>query len=658
MCGIAGFMDFSGRKGKDALEALAAGMARAIRHRGPDGHGVWSDPECGLAFGHRRLSIIDLSHHGHQPMSSASGRYVLTYNGEIYNFQSLRRELEALGHPFRGHSDTEVMLTAFDQWGVTDALPRLNGMFAFAVWDRQERLLRIARDRLGEKPLYYGWQNNVLFFASELKAIRAYPGFAPKIDRDALTLFFRYNYIPSPYSIFQGIRKLPPASSAVFSAREGPNSPGHPVAYWNFPAVASQGELAPFTGSEAELAAELETLLTDAVGLRMVADVPLGAFLSGGIDSSTIVALMQAQSMKKVRTFSIGFHEKAFNEAGFAKDVASHLGTDHTELYVSPSETRDVIARLPQLYDEPFSDSSQIPTFLVSQLARRHVTVGMTGDGGDELFGGYNRYLWAPRLGNIIDRMPGSLRDGLALLLTGPPPWAWNAFLKMLGPVMPRKFRVSNPEDKLHKLAALLRFKKEMYFGLVSNWKDPEAVVVGGNEPPTPLTDASSRKDFSDARRRMMYLDTLTYLPDDILAKVDRASMGVSLETRIPLLDHRVVEFAWRVPTAMKFRDGNGKWLLRQVLHKFVPRELIERPKMGFGVPIGDWLRGPLRDWAEALLDPERIRSEGYLNARPIQEKWRAHLTGSQNWQYLLWGILMFQCWHENLRSSEGEMSA
>ena len=650
-------MDCAGRMGKDQLEAIAAGMAHAIRHRGPDGNGVWSDPEHGLAFGHQRLSIIDLSHHGHQPMASPSGRYVVTYNGEVYNFRSLRRELEALGHPFRGHSDTEVMLAAFDEWGVTDTLPRLNGMFAFAVWDRRERLLRIARDRLGEKPLYYGWQNNVLFFASELKAIRAYPGFVPNIDRGALTLLLRYNYIPAPYSIFQGIRKLPPASSAVFSAEQGQNSPGEPVAYWNALEMASRGENEPFTGSEAEVAEELETLLIDAVGLRMVADVPLGAFLSGGIDSSTIVALMQAQSMKKVRTFSIGFHEKAFNEAGFAKEVAQHLGTDHSELYVSPAETRDVIPRLPHLYDEPFSDSSQIPTFLVSQLARRQVTVGMTGDGGDELFGGYNRYIWGPRLGNIMDRIPAPLRSGLALLLTVPPPWTWNTVVKMLGQVLPRKYRLSNPEDKLHKLAALLRFKKGMYYGLVSNWKDPESVVLGGSEPPTPFTDAYSRDDFSDARQRMMYLDLLTYLPGDILAKVDRASMGVSLETRIPLLDHRVVEFAWRVPTEMKFRHGNGKWLLRQVLHKYVPRELIERPKMGFGVPIGEWLRGPLRDWAETLLAPERIRSEGYLDPKPIQEKWRKHLTGSQNWQYLLWGVLMFQSWHENLRSEVGNNS-
>ncbi|HAA30512.1 MAG TPA: asparagine synthase (glutamine-hydrolyzing) [Cyanobacteria bacterium UBA8553] len=643
MCGITGFWDTSGQISTDKMQWIVRQMSDTLLHRGPDDGGTWVDVEAGIALGHRRLSILDLSPEGHQPMQSASGRYVIVFNGEIYNFLELRQELESLGHHFRGHSDTEVMLASFSQWGLNQALGRFNGMFAFALWDRQERVLHLGRDRLGEKPLYYGCINQTFFFGSELKALKAHPKFQAEINRDALALFVRHNCIPAPYSIYQGIYKLPPGTVLTWKG-DGNLTP---VPYWSAKEVAERGVAKSFVGSESEAVARLEALLQEAVALRMVADVPLGAFLSGGIDSSTVVALMQSQSSQPVKTFSIGFYEEAYNEAKDAKAVAEHLGTDHTELYVTPEEAIAVIPKLPTLYDEPFSDSSQIPTFLVSQLAKQHVTVSLSGDGGDELFGGYNRYFWGRSIWGKIGWMPQHLRQVAASALTSLSPQTWNQLFTGFGAVLPPVLRQRNPGDKLHKLAEILAVDSPdtMYKGLVSHCKEPEYLVFGSLEPSTTLTDRKKWARLPDFTQRMMFLDTVTYLPDDILTKVDRASMGVSLEARVPLLDHRLVEFAWQLPLDMKIRNEQGKWLLRQVLYKYVPQKLIERPKMGFGIPIDDWLRGPLRDWAEALLDEKRLREEGFFDPQPIREQWTEHLSGERNWQYYLWDVLMFQAW-------------
>ncbi|WP_414585247.1 asparagine synthase (glutamine-hydrolyzing) [Scytonema sp. PCC 10023] len=644
MCGITGFFDAVLQRSTLEMESVVQNMSHALYHRGPDNGGIWIDTENGIALGHRRLAIIDISPEGHQPMVSGNGRYAIVFNGEIYNFLELRRDLEKLGHHFRGHSDTEVMLASFSQWGVFEAIKHFNGMFAFALWDRQERVLHLGRDRLGEKPLYYGWCGNTFLFASELKALKAHPDFHPEINRDALALFLRYSCVPTPYSIYQGIYKLPPGCVLTWN---GVNTHPKPVPYWSAKEAAELGTAKPFTGSEQEAVAEMEALLREAVGLRMVADVPLGAFLSGGIDSSTVVALMQAQSSQPVKTFTIGFHEKAYNEAEHAKAVAQHLGTNHTELYLTPEDTLAVIPKLPVLYDEPFSDPSQIPTFLVSQLARQHVTVSLSGDGGDELFGGYNRYFWGRSIWQKIGWMPKSLRQIAAHGLTSLSPQTWDRVFTNFGAVLPAKLRYSTVGDHLHKLAGVLAVSdpEAMYASLVSHWKEPEAIVIGSCEPITAVSDRQCWPQLPDYTQRMMYLDTVTYLPDDILVKVDRASMGVSLEGRIPLLDHRIVEFAWRIPLSMKIRNGQGKWLLRQILYKYVPQELIERPKMGFGVPIDSWLRGPLREWAEDLLDESRLHQQGFLNPKPIQQKWKEHISGDRNWQYYLWDVLMFQAW-------------
>jgi asparagine synthase (glutamine-hydrolysing) len=644
MCGITGFFEPVCQRSPEEMEFVVQKMSHALDHRGPDSSGVWIDPESGIGLGHRRLAILDLSPLGHQPMHSVDGRYTIVFNGEIYNFLELRQELEKLGYNFRGHSDTEIMLASFSQWGVIGSVERFNGMFAFALWDRKERVLHLGRDRLGEKPLYYGWVGNTFLFASELKAFKAFPNFHPEINRDALALFLRYSYVPTPYSIYQDIYKLPPGCLLSWN---GTNNYPKPVAYWSVKEAAQLGIANPFTGSEAEALAQIEALLLEAVKLRMVADVPLGAFLSGGIDSSCVVALMQAQSSQPVKTFTIGFHEKAYNEAEHAKAVAQYLGTNHTELYLTPEDTLGVIPKLPFLYDEPFSDPSQIPTFLVSQLAKQHVTVSLSGDGGDELFGGYNRYFWGRSIWQKIGWMPKTLRQTAAQGLTSLSPQTWDRILTNVSPLLPSKAKYSSFGGYLHKLAGVLAVPDPdaMYVGLVSHWNEPESVVINSREPLTTVSDRQSWAQLSDYTERMMYLDTVTYLPDDILVKVDRASMGVSLEGRIPLLDHRVVEFAWRLPLSMKIRDEQGKWLLRQVLYKYVPQQLIERPKMGFGVPIDSWLRGPLREWSEELLDENRLHQQGFLNPQPIREKWTEHLSGDRNWQYYLWDVLMFQAW-------------
>lgn len=633
-------------------------MVDTLLHRGPDDAGVWADVNAGIALAHRRLSILDLSPAGHQPMVSANGRFIIVFNGEIYNHLELRSALELGRSPtcWRGHSDTETLLAAFDVWGIEATLKRVVGMFALALWDRQARSLTLARDRLGEKPLYYGYSGSVFLFGSELKALRAHPEFAADIDRDALTLYLRYSNVPAPFSIYQGIRKLLPGTwltldEADFAEHRLPA----PHAYWSVRDAAVAGRSAPFAGSAAEAQTELERVLSQAVVGQMMADVPLGAFLSGGIDSTTVVALMQKHSARPVKTFTIGFHEAGYNEAEHAHAVARHLHTEHTEWYVTPEEAQAVIPRLPALYDEPFADSSQIPTFLVSQLARQHVTVSLSGDGGDELFGGYNRYFWAMNIWRRLGWAPKSLRAAIAGVLTAFPPAAWNRVFKGFSRLLPANLRYANPGDKLHKLAEILAVKRpeEIYLGLVSHWKQPAQVVAGGFEPPTILTDSSHWAELPDFEQRMMYLDTVTYLPDDILTKVDRAAMGVSLETRVPMLDHRVLEFAWTLPLSMKIRHGQGKWLLRQVLYQHVPKELIERPKMGFGIPLDQWLRGPLRGWAEDLLVEQRLRQEGFFHPEPIRQKWIEHLDGRRNWSYYLWDVLMFQAWLEGAAESK-----
>lgn len=648
MCGIAGFLDSSGRQSGDALASTVSAMAETLAHRGPDGHGAWVDPDAGVALGHRRLAILDLSPEGHQPMSSPGGRYVLSYNGEVYNFKELRRQLAAEGHRFRSGSDTEVLVAGIERWGLETALERLNGMFAFALWDRRERTLSLVRDRLGEKPLYYGWMGRAFVFASELKALRAHPAFVDEIDRGALALYFRHNCVPAPHSVYRHVRKLLPGTLLTVPAGATSLADLATEAYWSARDAAAAGTRQPFDAAPEELEDELDHLLRDAVRLRMRADVPLGAFLSGGIDSSVVVALMQAQSTERVRTFTIGFEDPAYDESADAAKVASHLGTDHLDLRVTPEEAMAVVPRLPVLYDEPFADSSQIPTFLVSEMARREVTVSLSGDGGDELFAGYNRYEWCGPIWDRARRVPAGLRRVGAAVLLGIPSERWDQLFRLAGPALPSRLRVRTPGYKIQKLCSVLGAAglEEMYLGLASHWKHPDKLVRDAVESPSALTDPRRHPDLSDPVERMMYFDLVTYLPDDILAKLDRASMSVSLECRVPLLDHRVVEFAWRLPLSLKLRDGRGKWLLRRVLHRYVPPELLKRPKMGFGLPIGQWLRGPLRAWSEELLDERRLRRDGLLDPTPVRALWQRHLAGHEH-QDQLWDVLMFQAWRE-----------
>ncbi len=652
MCGFVGFIGGVATDGRIGDEAILKRMADAIRYRGPDDDGYWCDVNRRIGLGHRRLSVVDLSLAGHQPMQLASRRYVIVFNGEVYNHLLLRHDLERAGKApnWRGHSDTETLLAGFEVWGIQGVLERAIGMFAFAVWDKQTHILTLGRDRIGEKPLYYGWQgrgdNAVFLFGSELKALRAHPSFENKINRGALSLQLRYNYIPAPYSIYEGITKLSPGSLLTVSLQQREPKVWE---YWSGAQVAARGAQNLSIDNPNQAVDALEMLLKDAVGQQMMADVPLGAFLSGGVDSSTIVALMQAQSSRPVKTFSIGFQEKGYNEAEYAKAVAKHLGTDHTELYINAAQAMAVIPRLPVLYDEPFSDSSQIPTFLVSQLARQYVTVSLSGDAGDELFCGYNRYQMAANLWRALAFVPLPLRKLAAIGLTCISSRTWSKWAATVERFLPHSVRFANLGDKIHKGAEVLttRSPDALYLGLVSHWADPASIVINGSEPPTLLMNGMLNLNGLDIVQRMMVLDMLTYLPDDIMVKVDRAAMGVSLETRAPFLDHRVIEFAWRLPQAMKLRDGKTKWILRQVLYRHVPEALIERPKMGFGVPIADWLRGPLKDWAESLLDESRLRREGFFRPALIRKKWYEHLSGQRDWQYQLWGVLMFQLWLE-----------
>jgi len=641
MCGIAGYWNSTRRIA--SAETVCA-IADAIRLRGPDDHGEWTDSETGIALAHRRLSIIDLTREGHQPMPSPSGRYVITFNGEVFNFEDVRAELPDV--PWRGRSDTEVMLAAFEKWGIRPAVQRFVGMFAFAVWDRQERELYLVRDRLGIKPLYYGYSGGVLMFGSELKALRAHPAFNSKINRGAIMLLMRHNYIPNPHSIYEGIYKLAPGS--ILRLRSGiETTESVPESYWAAQEVAEKGVANPLNDDPESVIERLHDLLKASVRLRMIADVPIGAFLSGGIDSSTVVSLMQVQSCRPVRTFSIGFAEHGYDEAPYAAEIARHLGTDHTELYVTPAEAQMVIPCLPDYYDEPFADSSQIPTILVSHLARRHVTVSLSGDGGDELFAGYPRYASTEKLWIRMNRIPRWVCSSFAWGLDCFSAETWESVLRFADKWLPGAVRSRWTADRVESFLCLLGSTSEdsIYYSLLSHWHHPEWVVINGAEPPTAFTDAARQARLPTSVDRMMFLDLVSYLPDDILTKIDRASMSVSLEARVPLLDHRVVEFAWALPLDLKRRNGEEKWVLRQILDKYVPRKLLDRPKMGFGMPVGEWLRGELRPWAEELLDPARLKREQFFNPEVVQRKWVEHLSCRGNWQYQLWNVLMFQAW-------------
>ncbi len=665
MCGIAGFWDQPGPE--DAFTPVLKRMAASLRHRGPDSSGLWFDQRAGIGFAHTRLAIVDLSPAGHQPMHSNDARWTITFNGEVYNFEAIRRELDAAGLApsggWRGHSDTEIILAAVSGWGVERALSRFVGMFAMALWDHRERELWLIRDRLGIKPLYYGFCGTTLVFASELKALRALSSWRGEVDARALALYLRYLYVPAPLSIWQGVQKLLPGAwlritAADMEQRRVPE----PVRYWRVEDAVAAGLADPFAGSEAELVRELDQRLSNAVGLRLVADVPLGAFLSGGIDSSTVVALMQAQSSQPVRTYSIGTHSSDYNEAEQAKAVARHLGTAHTELYVEPEQALAVVPLLPEHYDEPYADISQIPTLLVSRLARRDVTVSLSGDGGDELFGGYTRYLQGPGLWRRMSRLPLPLRRLVAGALRHGGEAGLDAVYRAVAPLLPPERRQTLFRDKIQKVTEGLcaPHGPGFYRALTSLWHNPGQLLQSercASPPPLapglfglPLHPADDGQNCGlpagmDYAAWMMAADQTSYLPDDILTKLDRASMAVSLEARVPLLDHRVVEFAWRIPPGLTFRAGRGKHALRRVLETYVPPALTDRPKQGFDLPLDAWLRGPLRGWAEELLDAREMQRQGYLNPEPVRQAWTAHLSGRRNLQHQLWGVLMFQAW-------------
>ncbi len=642
MCGIAGFLMESGRVNGYAPEKLIEKMTNILAHRGPDNAGTWCDDVSGVYFGHRRLSILDLSTAGKQPMESACGRYVITYNGEVYNFQDIKKKLEAeFDFSFKTHTDTEVILEACAKWGVDNAVNELIGMFAFSLWDRHERKLSLVRDRIGIKPLYWQFTSGRIAFASELKALRVMPDWKPEVDKHALGSYLRHAYVPAPATIYSDVFKLPPGNILTWKAGESPEI----NQYWDPLALASMNEQVHHSISDNEAIDQLDNLLGDAVQRRMISDVPFGAMLSGGIDSSVVTALMQKHSDRPVKTFSIGFNESDYNEAMYASEVAKHLGTEHTELYVESKHSLDVIEKIPTMYDEPFADASQIPTFLISKLIKNHVTVALSGDGGDELFAGYTRYQWAGKCATVAKYLPAQLRSYVVSVIKHYPPQQWNQLLKNI----PEKIRPNHVGDKLYKIASILPLNNEqdIYKRLVSQWPDPNSVMNNGYEMETVLSNEKLNNLIPKYVSRMQYMDLVTYLPDDILVKVDRASMAVGLEVRVPLLDHRVVEFTWSQPFNRKMRNGQGKWLLRQLLYRYVPQKLVDRPKMGFGVPIDQWLRGPLKDWAHDLLSVERLRNGGLFNVDVVQKCLQEHMSGSRNHQYRLWVILMYQAWQD-----------
>lgn len=650
MCGIAGLFRPGGGDAS-ALAGAAGAMTATLQHRGPDAENVWTNPRSGIAFGHRRLAILDLTEAGAQPMRSECGRFTVTFNGEIYNHLDIRKELEAIGGApnWRGHSDTETLLHAIRQWGVPDAMNRFIGMFALAVWDESKQELTLCRDRFGEKPLFYGWSGRDLVFASELKALSVHPDWSSSLDLSALTAYMRYCYVPAPQTIWSDIRKLPSGSLVTFTANAPVRVMPQPVPYWSHRdcVVAGQGSRIE---SEADAADEFERLLSQAIGRQCLSDVPLGAFLSGGVDSSTVVALMQKQSSQPIRTFTIGFSEGGFDEAGEARDVARHLGTSHTELYVDAKTAMDVIPNLSRMYDEPFADSSQIPTHLVASLARQHVTVALTGDAGDELFGGYNRHVWGTKLNTRLSGLPRPVRSVLGAALAAVAPEPANTIVRLLEPVLPKSLRTRRAGDQVAKIARIIgaRSPDDLYRLLCSIDSTPSDSVIGGHETAS-WADSEMNEITSDLDPldRMTLADSLSYLSDDILQKVDRAAMAVSLETRVPFLDKDVVEFAARVPPSMKIRDGRGKWLVRQVLYKHVPAALIDRPKTGFSIPLDQWLRGPLKSWACDLLAPARLRQQGLFEVRRVELMLHQHMSGRRNHGYWLWNVLMVQAWHD-----------
>ncbi len=650
MCGIAGVLDGQAATGRDALAAVAERMGASLRHRGPDDGAIWVDEAAGIALAHRRLSIIDLSAAGRQPMVSRAGRYVLVWNGELYNFRDLRGRLESNGAQFRGHSDTEVMLAAIEAWGLERALVRANGMFAFAVWDREDRRLRLARDRVGEKPLYYASTGSTFLFGSELRALREHPSCPSGVDRDALTALLRYGYIPEPWSILRGVRKLPPGTFLEVDPNDRSLRP--PTPYWQAEDVVARALAAPrLSGVEAVDATH--RALSDAVRIRLESDVPLGALLSGGIDSSLVVALMQEHSSTPVRTFTIGSSDRANDEAPEAKAVARALGTDHTEMYVEPAEARAIVTELPAIYDEPLADPSQLPSVVVARLARRAVTVVLSGDGGDELFGGYNRYVLGDAVWRRARHVPAAVRRPIGSALSRIPPESSDRLYRRVEHLMPRAARVRLPGDKLQKLGDVIAAPDldALCRALVSQWHDPTEVVIGGVEPHVAFADPSSGPSLPDTVDRLMYRDLLGYLPGDALVKLDRATMSVALEGRLPFLDDRVVETAWSLDRSAKIRDGQGKWALRRVLDRYLPSELVDRPKMGFDLPLDGWLRSDLREWAEALLEPKRLAAEGYFRPEPVRKLLDGHVRGRRNDAYRLWPLLAFQAWLESERT-------
>jgi asparagine synthase (glutamine-hydrolysing) len=637
MCGIGGMVDWRAATPPQVLRDVGLAMNDALEHRGPDGAGVWTDAEAGVTLCQRRLAIIDLSPSGAQPMQSTNGRYVITFNGEIYNYHDIRRQLADAGCRLRGDSDTEVLLEACALWGIERAVESSIGMFAFALWDRLMRTLYLVRDRLGIKPLYYSVASDRVLFASQLKAFRAAPRWNPTIDHDAVVGYLRHGYIAQPHTIYREAAKLPPGHILTLCPGRMPQL----KCFWNARNIALGGQQRNYPIlDDTEAVEQLDALLRESVKLRMIADVPLGVFLSGGIDSSTVAAMMQAQSMRPVRTFSIGFRAAGFDEAPHAERVAAHLGTNHSEFYVEPPHALELIPRLADWFDEPFADPSQIPTYLVSEMTRKHVTVALSGDGGDELFAGYKRYVWSEHLTRAAGAVPNGLHRPVAGMLHG-----WARACRYL-PFLPQAAILG---DKLQKIATLLDdpTPEAIYRRLVSQWERPQDIAASGQEPDGPLWDASIARDFPTLLARMQFLDMVTYLPDDILTKVDRATMAVGLEGRVPLLDHRIVAFAWSLPTQFKVRHGESKWLLRRVLDRYVPGHLVDRPKMGFGVPIDSWLRNPLRDWAEALLTPARLAAAGLVRVEPVRRVWEEHLAGTRNWQYRLWNLLMLQAWYE-----------
>jgi len=648
MCGFSGFLNFNPIWG-DPLTLLQQ-MGDQLTHRGPDDSGVWFDNNCGVGLSHRRLSIIDLSAQGHQPMFSTSGRFVIAYNGEIYNHQELKKELLQAGVIFRGGSDTEVLLAAIESWGIKQTLQRCIGMFAFSLWDKKEQTLSLVRDRMGEKPLYYGWQGKgakrTFLFASELKSLRQHSAWQGGIERDALANLLRYNYIPAPLTIHPGIFKLRPGYLLQLKKNDNGDWSEQEECWWSLQEVAQQARKNPFTGSRADAVDHLDKLLHDAIQGQSLADVPLGAFLSGGVDSSSVAAVMQAISDHSIKSFTIGFENSAYDESVDARAVANHLGTDHHEWIVTANDALSLIPQLPSYYDEPFADVSQIPTLLVSALAKQNVTVALSGDGGDELFAGYNRHQWAPKLLHRMQYFPEVIRKALAVLIESASPSGWDYFFKIIDPFLPRQLRVRHPGEKIHKIAMLLKQsgERELYETLVRIWPDPIPLLNGNSHDLV----GSHKKLWSiggSFTERMTCLDTVTYLPDDILVKVDRAAMSNSLETRVPLLDHRIVEFATQLPLSMKIHQGTGKWILKELLDRYIPKELIERPKSGFGVPIGEWLRGPLQEWAEDLLSERKLKNGGYFDVKQVRKVWEQHSSGKKNQQYQLWSVLMFQAW-------------